>query len=147
MTNEPLNSHASDSAEQQHAESEILAALESQLGLKFDGQPTLGVALELDGYCNGDVPICVEVFAHQGRTKAGQDRKLMMDMCKLLLAERLCGKPCRKIVAVCDPEALHVLKRSWRGRFAQEYGIECIVVCVTDDTRSKIRAAQQRQFR
>lgn len=71
----------------------------------------------------------------------------MKDMCKLLLVEKLIGKQCRKIVAVCDGSALTFLQNSWQGRFADEFGIERIVVDVDEATRDTVRQAQARQYR
>lgn len=66
-------------------------------------------------------------------------------MCKLLLVERMLGKQCRKILAVCDPVAVGFLKNSWMGRFADEFGIETIAVCVGDDVLLTLREAQAQQ--
>ena len=101
----------------------------------------------MDGFCEGNTPICVEIFAHQGATKPGQRRKLMADMCKLLLVEKLIGKTCRKIVAVSDRNALGFLDNSWQGRFAEEFDIERVGVTVSDSTREAVRQAQKRQRR
>ena len=71
----------------------------------------------------------------------------MRDMCKLLLVEKLIGRACRKIVVVCDPEALRFLSTSWQGQFAEEFGIERIAVEVPSSTREALRQAQKRQYR
>jgi hypothetical protein len=139
--------HPSDSTEQRQAEAEILAALKAKEGLRLDGVPSIGQPVRLDGFEDGEKPVCVEVFAHQGPSKDGQRKKLMRDMCKLLLVEKLLAKPCRKIVAGCDDSALSFLKNSWQGRFADEFGIELIVVDVDESTREKVRKAQRRQRR
>lgn len=147
MNELPKAIHASDSSEQRSAEAEILAALEGLLAIQLDGRPDIAQPVQLDGFAGGDTPICVEVWAHQGAAKGGQPGKVMRDMCKLLLVERLLGRKCRKIVAACDEAALGFLRNSWQGRFADEFGIERIVVAVSDTTRQRLQAAQLRQFR
>ena len=101
----------------------------------------------MDGYAEGATPICVEAWAHQGPAKGGQLGKVMRDFCKLLLVERLLGRPCRKVFVVCDPDAIAFLQNSWYGQFADEFGIERIVVEIPGDIRQRIRDAQVRQFR
>ena len=147
MTKAPKPTHASDSSEQRSAESVILRKLERQLKVPLDGRPDIGQHIELDGFADGDKPVCVEVWAHQGTAKGGQPAKVMRDFCKLLLVERLLGRECRKVVAVCDQTALAFLENSWQGRFADEFGIERIVVGIDRKTRERLLNAQRRQYR
>ena len=139
--------HASDSSEQRSAEGEILDALSAQWGVEFEGRPAIGFRVDLDGFVDGEQPICVEVWAHQGKAKGGQPGKVMKDFCKLLLVEKMLERPCRKVFAVCDEQAIAFLENSWQGRFADEFGIERIVVSVSEATRQRVRGAQSRQVR
>jgi len=139
--------HPSNSEEQCIAERAILAALEQALGVTLDDSAPIQLPVVLDGFHLGPPPVCVEVFARQGRAKPGQQRKLMADMCKLLLVEKLLGQRCRTIVAVCDPEALRGVEGSWRAAFADQYEIERIFVEVSDETRRRLLEAQRVQFR
>lgn len=125
----------------------MLAALEQVLNVKLAGQPRINQSVQLDGFVDGEQPICVEAWAHQGRAKGSQPAKVMKDICKLLLVERLIGKPCRKILVVCDADALRFFDNSWLGRFANEFDIERVVVSISESRRDLLRAAQQRQFR
>jgi hypothetical protein len=143
----PPKTHPGDSSEQRSAETEILAALAEHLGVHFDGHPEIDLRVRPDGFADGPIPTCVEIWAHQGKAKSAQTAKVMKDMCKLLLVEKLIGKQCRKIVAVCDANCLSFLQNSWQGRFADEFGIERIVVAVDETTRDKVRKAQERQYR
>jgi hypothetical protein len=147
MKTPPKKPQASDSSEQRSAEAEILAALERLWKVRLDGRPKIDQRVELDGFADGRVPICVEVWAHQGAAKGGQPAKVMRDFCKLLLVEKLLATKCRKVVAVCDETALALLDTSWQGRFADEFGIERVVVDVPEATRERIRKAQKRQYR
>ena len=125
----------------------MLRALAAQWNVQFEGRPQIGRRVDLDGYVDGPIPICVEAWAHQGRAKGGQPHKVMRDFCKLLLVERLLGRPCRKVFAVCDEAAIAFLRNSWQGQFAEEFGIECVVVEIAECTRQQVRDAQVRQFR
>jgi hypothetical protein len=94
---------------------------------------------------DGSTPILVEVFAHVGPCKTGQHRKLSRDMTKLLLAERRLARPCRKIIAVIDEQAIAHTTRGWDGEFARDFGIELRTVTVPESLRAEIAGAQVRQ--
>jgi hypothetical protein len=145
--NQTKQTHASGSFEQRSAEFEILEALQNMLGVRFEAGPEIDQPVELDGFADSDVPICVEAWAHQGPAKGGQIGKVMRDMCKLVLVERLLGKRCRKIFAVSDEATVAFLRNSWQGRFADEFGVERIVVDISETTRQSLREAQRRQYR
>jgi len=147
MGKTPSQSHPSDSSAQRSAELGILEQLEQQIGARLDDDLDIDSRVQLDGFQDGPTPVCVEAFAHQGPAKSGQRRKLMMDMCKLLLVEKVLRKPCRKILAVCDEEAVGFLKNSWQGSFAREFGIEVVVVEITPETRRRLLEAQKIQYR
>ena len=115
--------------------------------MRFCAAPSVLSGLKLDGFADGDKPVCVEVFAHVGPCKPGQQRKLSRDMTKLLLAERRLGKPCRKVIVVGDAAAVGHLSKGWDGEFAREFGIELLVVDVGEDVRRALLTAQERQRR
>lgn len=125
----------------------MLLVLEKKLRTKLRSQPSIDQAVKLDGFADRAKPICVEIWARQGRPKPGQVGKVMKDFCKLLLVQKLLGKPCQKVFAVCDEAAHAFLKNSWYGRFADEFGIKIVVVDVCHDTRTRLLAAQKRQVR
>jgi hypothetical protein len=137
--------HPSNSAVQREAEAVIVSALEKRFRCSLREKPPVASRLRPDGFRGGDSPICVEVFARQGKCKPGQQRKVMSDMCKLLLLEELLGVPCRKLVAVCDPDAAAFLRSSWRLQFVQAFGFEVIEVDIPDELRRRIRIAQGEQ--
>jgi len=139
-------SHPGDSAVQRGAERVIREQLGLKLGVSLDPAKRIE-GLCPDGFCDGPEPICGEIWAHQGCAKSAQKAKVMKDMCKLLLCERLLGRHCRKIVVVSDNAALSFLRNSWEGRFAKEFGIELHCVEVPQAVREQIQAAQRRQFR
>jgi len=146
--------HASDSSEQRDAERKIVSVLEEELGVRLHDALELTVKrgkrtvrVDLDGFHEGDRPICVEAWAHQGRTIGSQPAKVMKDMCKLLHVEKLLGRPCRKMIVACNEEALAFLKNSWQGQFADEFGIERRFVQIDRATCDSVRRAQERQCR
>ena len=140
--------HASDSREQRAAEKDIRDALAAELGVTFLTQhpPALGT-LKLDGYAPGPPPVLVEVFAHVGPSKGGQRHKIAHDMTKLLLAEKLLGVPCRKVIAVIDEAAVAHARKGWNGEFAKAFGFELRVVTGFTDRHEALRAVQERQRR
>ena len=137
--------HPGDSHVQREAEAQIRHALEGKLGIGLSDD--CGTGLRLDGFADTDPPVCVEIWAHQGPAKSAQQAKLMKDMCRMLLCERLLERPCRKILAVSDAAAVAFLKGSWQGKFAEAFGVEVQVVDVPEALRARIREAQKRQFR
>ncbi len=140
-----------DSTTQSQAEAVIRAELEKKLGLMpdslTDNRPNSLGTLILNGFQDGERPICVEIWAHQGKAKSAQQAKVMKDFCKLLLAEKRLAKYCRKIFAVCDEEAISHLKNSWQGEFAKAFDIEFLVVAIDDSIKQEIRHAQKKQYR
>lgn len=141
-----------DSSIQRQAQGVIQAALEQELGIKENSlskaPPDHLAGIELDGfYGRESLPICVEIWAHQGKAKSAQQAKIIKDMAKLILAEKWLNRPCRKIFAVCDSEAIAHLENSWHGEFAAAFGIEIAVVNVDASVKRKIRQAQKEQYR
>ncbi len=136
-----------DSSIQRQAEAVIRDKLKKKLGCSLGESPDTLDKLKLDGFCDAECPICVEIWAHQGPAKSAQMAKVMKDMCKLLLAEKKLGKPCRKIFVVSDQDAVSHLKNSWQGEFAKTFGIELQVVDIDDMTKQQIRQAQKEQYR
>jgi hypothetical protein len=142
-----MEQHPSSSKKQQKAEPILRDKAAQQLGVQFGTPPSTLEILELDAFANGASPICVEIFAHIGKSKSGQKRKLSQDMTKLLLAEKLLGKPCRKVIVVCDKNAIAYLNNSWHGQFAKYFDIEFIVVQIEQQLREEIRITQEAQYR
>lgn len=142
-----MKKHASDSTEQQILEAEILVELRKRFGVELGDKPDISQRVSLDGFEYGEKPICVEIWARQGKPKPGQVGKVMKDFCKMLLVEKLLGKPCRKLFVVSDPACISFLENSWQGRFAAEYGVELLIVDVDESIRASVREAQVRQRR
>lgn len=140
------NDYDGDSRVQRDAELLIRSLLEKELHVELSA--TLPISgPRLDGFADAEQPICVEIWAHQGRAKSAQKNKVMADMCKLVLCEHILGRKCRKIIAVSDQAALSFLQNSWTGQFADTFGIERRVVPIPEEHRTRIREAQKKQYR
>jgi hypothetical protein len=138
--------HPSDSFVQRDAEGLIRSALAKKLKVDLSA-PQPFPNLKLDGFADEKVPVCVEIWAHQGWAKGGQKHKVMSDMCKLLVFERKLNKRCKKIFAVSDMDAVAFLEGSWMSRFAAEFDIDVRWVYIPPSERTRIRTAQKRQRR
>lgn len=148
MSEPSFDRHPGCSIEQQEAQAEILECLECRLGYPLKDILRTTPRVELDGYHDGEPPTCVEVFSHVGKCKDGQRKKIMRDMCRLLLAERLIGRPCKKIIAVCSEATVSFLRgSSWQARFAIEFGIDVQCVQISEQTTDRLLRAQRRQQR
>lgn len=141
----PNGEHPSSSAEQRRVEEDILTVLGELLGVSWSSPPIELRPLRLDGFALSEPCVLVEAFAHVGQCKPGQRRKLSRDMTKLLLAEKLLGRPCRKVIAVVDTTV--VPKGSWDASFAKEFGINFMVVALPDEVMASLRRIQIRQGR
>ena len=53
----------------------ILESLEHRFGVKFHGQPKTTPQVKLDGFFDSEIPICVEVWAHQGAAKGSSPKR------------------------------------------------------------------------
>lgn len=137
-----------DSRVQRDAEVVIRTALEQELGCTLTDNPPARIgSIQLDGFCDTRPPVCVEIWAHQGRAKSAQQNKLMKDMCKMLLVEKKLRRKCRKIIVVSDREAVAHLDHSWQGGFAEKFGIEIRVVTISPALRLRIVREQAKQYR
>ncbi len=144
----PKQTSKSISTVQQEAEKEILSELGKNIDVDFSKHPhPENLSCKLDGFGldSTNKPVCVEVFAHQGISKPGQKKKIMCDMCKLLLVEKQLGRNCLKVIAVSDCEAVGFLDNSWMGKFADKFGIVIQLVSISDALCVKIKDAQSKQ--
>lgn len=139
----------SSSAVQTNAEGEIVASLakERRIGLKQQpGKIALhgGVYIEVDA-ATEDGGIVVEAYARQGRLKGAQLKKVAQDILKLALLKR---EPKREqtqaIIAFASQEAYDSIS-GWVRQAATSFGVELVVVPISEELREKIVKAQGRQ--
>ena len=129
----------------------MLGAIAAKLGVRWaESIPVELNGLKLDAFtANGadGRPVLVEVFAHVGKRKAGQTRKIALDMTKLLLAEREMGTSCTKILVLARSSGEHYPLTGWQKRFADAFSIEAHFVDLDRDIAERIADAQLRQQR
>lgn len=145
-----LSEHPSSSLTQLRAEKEIVEALARRLDVDLrlrPGKVTVadGVAIEVDA-ASADFSVVVEAYARQGRLKGAQPKKIAQDILKLALFKRIPGREAtRAVIAFASPEARKSVT-GWLQHAADSFGVELVVVEVTDQTRAAIQAAQDRQI-
>lgn len=145
-------SHPSVSTEQQAIEPQMRDAIAEKLGVRWTDAPSTLQAIRLDAYASAGPdgrPVLVEVFAHVGKRKAGQNHKIARDMTKLLFAEHLLGGPgtCTKLLvlaAVGDDR--HPLT-GWPKDFAEAFTIDTKFVELDPVEADALKQAQERQRR
>ena len=141
---------AGDSQEQCELEPEMLALLGARLSLTLAPKSISiagGSRIDIDGVSEIP-PVLCEVFAHLGRLRPGQTRKIITDAFKLIYVERLMGLTARKIILLADPQAARSFGgRSWVSRAFDDYGIEVHVIQLCSESEERLRLAQARQVR
>lgn len=140
----------SDSSEQLSAEPYILAAVGERFGVELRKRRInleAGSRLEVDGYASDPLILC-EAYAHIGPAKPGQQKKVMTDALKLVVARAELGgaEDCHAVLTFCDEAAAaHFSGKSWMAEALRQLNIEVLVVEIPPEVRESIIAAQRRQ--
>lgn len=126
--------HNSDSIVQRNIEDKIQPLLEKYLKIILDkgkyvaarnSNPT---AFQVD-YFNEEAGIFCEVYARIGKLKAGNKRKILSDMLKLLTIEKLLNKNIRKCIVLTDESILKEFQTgSWASKSMKIFDFELIFV-------------------
>ena len=146
-----VNSQKSSSIEQMRAEEKVFALVENILKVQLEKNPRLYLANNEYTYIQPDfysAEHCVigEIFAHIGKPKKAQDNKIANDILKMLLLEKIAGKPYRKIIVVCDEQEEKKLKGlSALSESIRQFGIEIMYIQIDEKLRQEILNAQERQ--
>ncbi len=132
---------------QREAEALIRKLVETRLGrplLSTKVRLDNGGPVQVDGVAT-DESAFVEIFAHVGRLKGGQQRKVASDVLKLITLGR--SHPRAKLyLAFADDEAAAYTKGSgWLAQAVATWGVDVIVVWLGERDRARIRAAQIEQ--
>lgn len=137
--------HKSDSAEQQEAESFILASVADRLSLNFDKDADLGLGVKPDGI-DLHKKVVVEAYARVGQLKGAQLHKVKSDLLKLAYIDKKLGSGWRKIMCFGSQEAASfLLGSSWAAEAARSFGIEIFVEPLPREQEEYVLAAQERQ--
>lgn len=138
----------SNSIVQQKAERIIFEEVKKSLGVELKANVEIPVGsthIQPDFY-SGDDRIIGEIFAHIGKPKTGQDRKVANDILKMLLLEKIEGVTYKKMIVVCDKEETKKLKgESMLAECIRQFGIEVIMINIESDLRNELIAAQEQQ--
>lgn len=144
-----MSAHPSDSLAQRDAESLMIAAVATHLGVEL--RPTVisdrDAKVQIDG-ATSDLAVLVEAYAHIGPLRGAQPKKLATDAFKLSwIGPRVGAKTL--ILAVLDDAAANYLRRptAWLTSAIEDAGITVILVEVDQGTRAAIEKAQITQFR
>jgi hypothetical protein len=133
--------------EQREAEPLILAGVSAKVRRKLQPRRLFldgGARVDVDGVSR-DESILVEVFAHQGRLRGGQNGKVARDTLKLITLARK-RKKTRLILAFGDQDAAScVTAKSWLAEAIRTWGIEVMVVELDPAVRKGLKQVQARQ--
>ena len=148
----PGHSPPGSSREQRAAERVMLDLLAAEHGWALEPATLTvpsGARVEVDG-ATADRTVLVECWAHQGKPKAAQRRKVLADAFKLAwIATTIYPRP-RLILCMSDPAAAAPFlpaAQSWAAQALQDLRVAIELVTLPEDVRRSIQAAQERQYR
>ena len=139
--------HPSDSSVQVEAEAIIRDKVAALLGTALAPATVTfntGAPMQVNGAAV-DESVLIEIFARQGRLKAGQQKKVALDAFKLITLRR--SRPdARLILAFADADAAASARgNGWLAQALAIWGVEVLIVDLDDELRDEIRAAQRLQ--
>lgn len=124
----------------------MLAALAERYGPLEPKSLTLagGARVDVDGVAPNET-VFVEAFAHQGRMRGSQPKKVAQDALKLITLRRE-HPGARLVLAFADSlAAASVTGKGWLAEALASWKIEIVVVDLETDVRTGLNAAQVRQ--
>lgn len=130
------------------AEQSMFKVIKESLGVELENnaQISVGSAYIQPDFYSEDDHIIGEIFAHIGKPKAGQDRKVAKDILKMLLLEKETGDAYKKMIVVCDEEQEKKLKGvSWIAECIRQFEIEVEMIDIDPDLRDKLKVQQEQQ--
>jgi len=106
-----------------------------------------GRRLEIDAGSRKPPVVC-EAWAHQGPPKSAQKNKVMADALKLVYVASILDSRTRKILLFADQEAARPFRGgTWMAEALAALKVEVRVVPLPEEIRTRIRKAQERQYR
>ena len=139
--------HASNSSEQQQAEQLMLELLEIKLGSNFNEDTHLPVDVNVKpDAIDFDKKYIVEIYAHIGKLKGAQKDKVMGDILKLILIEKILKEKWTKVLCFSDEAAAdYVRGKSWVAEVVRLFDISVHTVTLPEEQLNMIKSAQKRQ--
>lgn len=142
--------HASLSLEQQNIEKNIFQIISDVLKINLEANPKVPcgeVTIQPDFYSD-EHSIIGEIYAHIGSLKPPQQKKMLADILKMLLLEKLTNRKYRKIIAICDDTVFKAITgKSWASACFKAFDVEIMNVDIGESNRELLMAAQKRQYR
>lgn len=139
--------HPSSSKEQITAEALVLAELAKTYGALAPMKLSLegGATVHVDG-ATADQSVIVEVFAHQGRMRGSQPKKVAQDALKLITLGRT-RQPATLVLAFADEAAARSVLggKGWLAEALATWGVIVETVDIGHEHRAELLAAQGRQ--
>lgn len=136
--------NSSNSNVQRHLEKRIL----DDLGVSHGKLAIDGTQFDFDGLSQDTV---YEVYAGIDRLRSGQQQKISQDVLKMVLYEKMVGRPIKKVIILVDQKILDALSydlhKSWKNRAIIEYGIEVRLASISLKERQLLEEAKEAQGR
>lgn len=134
----------SDSNIQRQLEKRIL----DDLGVSHGKVTIDGTQFDFDGMSEDTI---YEVYAGIDKLRSGQQQKISQDVLKVVLYEKMVGRPIKKVIIVVDQKILDALSydlhKSWKNRAIIEYGIEVRLASISPKERQLLEEAKEAQGR
>lgn len=134
--------NSSNSNVQRQLEKRIL----DDLGVSHGKVAIDGTQFDFDGMSEDTI---YEVYAGIDRLRSGQQQKISQDVLKMVLYEKMVGRPIVKVLIVVDDKIQDTLSyekhQSWKNRAIKEYGIEVRLVAITCEERQMLEKAKEEQ--
>jgi len=132
----------SDSKVQRQLEKRIL----DDLGVSHGKVTIDGTQFDFDGMSEDTI---YEVYAGIDRLRSGQQQKISQDVLKMMLYEKMVGRPIVKVLIVVDDKIQDTLSYekhlSWKNRAIKEYGVEVRLISITPEERLMLEKAKEEQ--
>lgn len=142
----------SDSSAQRRAEAYLVNEFFADRGIKiYESNKHLsvdGASICLDGF-NEEEGILLEVYARQGKLKAAQYNKVLVDIAKLFFYERATGKPYKKYFVFACQDAMKSFEglngKTWRGSLSRCFEVILELKSLPSELEKEVKDAQRSQ--
>lgn len=161
----PNQTHGSDSTAQRKIEKKVLLKLEAEIEKIIDCPFILEHSAKKNGYIsigntqeatlfqvdffNHEQKVYGEIYAGIDDLKAGQKRKVITDVAKLLTIEKLLRYPIHKFLVFVDESIKNKFmsdsNKSWAATMVKVFGVIPIVISLENESIEYLRQAKKLQ--